>query len=62
VSGQIKRGFSPVSPWPLRLCLGRLDERAGDCCELSAQDNSLIMLRKIDGTQFVWLAKNETGA
>jgi hypothetical protein len=26
----------------------------------SAQDSSLIMLREIDGTQFVWLAKNET--
>ena len=28
----------------------------------SAQDNALVMLREIDGTQFVWLAKNETGA
>ena len=28
----------------------------------SAQSNSLIMLREIDETQFVWLAKNETGA
>jgi hypothetical protein len=26
----------------------------------SAQDSTLIMLREIDGTQFVWLAKNET--
>jgi Fe-S-cluster containining protein len=28
----------------------------------SAQDSTLIMLREIDGTQYVWLVKNETGA
>jgi hypothetical protein len=28
----------------------------------NAQNSTLIMLREIDGTQFVWLAKNETGA
>jgi hypothetical protein len=28
----------------------------------SAQDNAVVMLREIGGTQFVWLAKNETGA
>jgi hypothetical protein len=27
----------------------------------SAQDNAVVMLREVDGTQLVWLAKNETG-